>query len=53
MQSVSEDLPICAFLAERTEEGKGTWNDFEWDVAIGHDNMQLNRLMEKGISDNH
>lgn len=53
VQSVGEDLPICAFLAKRTEEGKGTWNDFEWNVVIGHDNMQLNRLMEKGISDNH
>lgn len=50
---IGEDLPICAFLAYRTEQGQSQWDDFEWNVVIGHDNMQINRLMQRGISDNH
>lgn len=50
---IGEDVPICAFLAYRTEQGQARWDDFEWKVVIGHDNMQLNRLMQRGISDNH
>lgn len=48
-----EDLPICAFLAYRTERTGYYWQDFEWNTVIGHDNMQLNRIMQKGLSDNH
>ncbi len=52
--SIGEDLPVCAFLAERTEIGaEREWQDFEWSTVIGHDNMQLNRIMQKGLSDNH
>lgn len=51
--SIGEDLPVCAFLAYRTEHRGYIWNDFEWSTVIGHDNMQLNRIMQKGISDNH
>lgn len=52
-RSIGEDLPICAFLAARTERSGYVWKDFEWGTVIGHDNMQLNRLMQRGISDNH
>lgn len=52
-KSIGEDLPICAFLAYRTQKTGYVWTDFEWDVVIGHDNMQLNRIMQRGISDNH
>ncbi|MCM1537641.1 MAG: hypothetical protein NC254_04500 [bacterium] len=50
---IGEDLPVCAFLADRTEKGQRQWDDFEWNTVVGHDNMQLNRLMQRGISDNH
>lgn len=50
---IGEDIPVCAFLAHRTELGEAVWEDFEWSTVIGHDNMQLNRMMQKGISDNH
>ncbi len=50
---IGEDLPVCAFLADRTEKGQCQWNDFEWNTVISHDNIQLNRLMQRGISDNH
>ena len=52
-KEIGEDLPICAFLAYRTQKTGYKWNDFEWDIVIGHDNMQLNRILQRGISDNH
>lgn len=48
-----EDLPICAYLAWRSEHLGQMWNDFEWNSVIGHDNFQINRIMQRGISDNH
>lgn len=51
--AVGEDLPVCAFLALRTELTGSIWRDFEWSTVIGHDNMQLNRMMQRGLSDNH
>lgn len=53
IRSIGEDLAVCAFLAYRTETYGYVWNDFEWGTVIGHDNMQLNRIMQRGISDNH
>ena len=53
VKSVGEDLPVCAFLAYRTRKTGYQWNDFEWDTVIGNDNMQLNRILQRGISDNH
>lgn len=50
---VGEDLPICAFLAERARLSGIEWLDFEWNPVIGNDNMQLNRILQRGISDNH
>lgn len=52
-ERIGEDLPICAFLAHMTQENGYTWKDFEWNTVIGNDNMQFNRIMQKGISDNH
>lgn len=52
-KSIGEDLPICAYLAYRTERTGYYWEDFEWNTVIGHDNMQLNRIMQRGLSDNH
>lgn len=50
---IGEDIAVCAFLAKRTQLTNHIWRDFEWGVVIGHDNVQLNRIMERGISDNH
>ena len=50
---IGEDLPICAFLSYMTELYKTEWNNFEWRTVVAHDNMQLNRIMQRGISDNH
>lgn len=53
VQVLGEDLPICAFLACRTESMTGGWNDFEWNTVISHDNLQLTRILKKGCADNH
>lgn len=53
VRALGEDLPICAFLADRAEKSRDSWADFEWSPVIGHDNMQMNRIMQKGIADNH
>lgn len=50
--NLSEDIFTCSFLAvedDDTDERK----DFFWNVTIGHNNQMLNRMMEKGIADNH
>lgn len=52
-RGLGEDLAVCAFLAWNTENTGYFWKDFEWDTVIGHDNMQLNRIMQRGLSDNH
>lgn len=53
VRNLGEDLPVCAYLAYVTEEKGISWTDFEWDPVISHDNMQLKRIMQRGITDNH
>ena len=52
-QYVEEDLLVCAYLAVRCRRYGKRHKDFGWDFAIGHNNTQLDRIMEKGISENH
>lgn len=52
-RGLGEDLLICAFLADKSENCGEVWNDFEWDTVISHDNAQLHRIMQRGIADNH
>ena len=53
LEGVGEDLLVCAFLARETEKNGMIWTKFSWNPVIGHDNVQLNRIMERGLSDNH
>jgi len=50
---LGEDLPICAYLSYIRERTGEEWFTFDWNPVIGHDNMQMNRMMQRGISDNH
>lgn len=52
-QYIEEDLLVCAFLAIRNRRFGKEQVDFGWDFVIGHNNTQLNRIMERGISENH
>lgn len=50
---LEEDLFITAFFAQ-----KDLWNarhrvNFFWPPVIGHNNKSLNRLMAKGVAENH
>lgn len=49
---LEEDLLVCAYLAVRSRRYGQKSTNFLWD-RIGHNNAQLNRLMEEGISENH
>lgn len=50
---LEEDLLICAYLAVRSRRYGQKTTNFLWDTSVGHNNMQLNRIMEEGISENH
>ena len=46
---VSEDLLVSAYLAQEQIQQRG----FLWKRVIGHNNVRLNLLLERGISENH
>lgn len=52
-QYVEEDLIVCAYLAACFMRFGKIHTDFGWNTAIGHNNIQLNRIMGRGISENH
>lgn len=51
--SLSEDLFISAFLADREAGGSIAELPFNWKPVITHNNTQLRRILERGISENH
>lgn len=52
-QYVEEDLLVCAYLAVCYKRFGKKHTDFSWNATIGHNNIQLNRIMGRGISENH
>lgn len=50
---IEEDLLVCAYLVMHYKKYGRIHTDFGWNTAIGHNNLQLRRIMEKGISENH
>lgn len=51
---VSEDLLVSAYLAqEDLYEAQIQQRGFLWKRVIGHNNVRLNLLLERGISENH
>ncbi len=51
---VSEDLLVSAYLAqEEMYEQQIQQRGFLWKRVIGHNNVRLNLLLERGISENH
>lgn len=51
--SISEDLPVAAYLAATKRPGELKRNDLNWKLVLGHDNFQLQRIMERGLAENH
>ena len=56
-KKVTNKVDNTVFLAAmyaKTDYKKGKYrNNFIWPDIIGHDNIQLNRILSSGISDNH
>ncbi len=50
---VEEDLLICAFLVMRYKRFYEEHHKFSWNTTIEHNNVQLARIMKRGISENH
>lgn len=50
---LDEDAIICAFLAVRNKRFRENPVYFSWGQTIGHNNVQFNRMLERGISENH
>ncbi len=51
--SLSEDLFIAAFLAYREKNERIRRTAFGWKPVITHNNVQLHRVLEHGMSENH
>lgn len=52
-RELGEDLLVCAFMADDFLKNSRCWNNFTWNIVLGHNNKQLNEIMKEGISDNH
>lgn len=50
---VDGDIFIAAGYARMDFQNGKTRRSFTWGKIIGHNNVQLNTILEKGISDNH
>ena len=53
VERLGEDLLVCAFLVRYEERTGRIWRNFTWNPILAHNNVQLNRIMQRGISDNH
>lgn len=50
---LDEDLFVTAFLAQKDLLSMYQRKNFFWPPVIGHNNKELNRLMSKGVAENH
>lgn len=50
---LSEDLLVCAYCAATKTIEEMRRIGFAWKVVIGHNNVQLNHILKRGISENH
>lgn len=51
--SLDEDLFVTSFLAMKDIIEMKVRRNFLWKPVIGHNNYALNRLVEKGVAENH
>ena len=50
---IEEDLLVCAYYAMRFKRFRNKQVDFAWNTTIDHNNVQLKRIIQRGISENH
>lgn len=53
IHTIGEDLPVVSMLVMRDAEQGRTCQDFAWPPVIGHNNSQLNKILKRGMADNH
>ncbi len=52
-RDIGEDLPVVALITMEGEEYINARGNFYWPPVIRHNNGQLNRILDKGLADNH
>ena len=52
-QDLGEELFVAAFLARQDLKNGRYSKSFDWPFVIGHNNIQLRRLTESGMAENH
>lgn len=52
-QDLGEELFVTAFLARHDLKNGRYSRSFDWPFVIGHNNIQLRSLTEKGMAENH
>lgn len=52
-KDVSEDIFVTAFLARHDLQSGIYCRDFTWPFVISHNNIQLRKITEKGMAENH
>lgn len=50
---LDEDLMVTSFLAFRDLSKPNIRRNFFWPPVIGHNNFMLNRILERGVAENH
>lgn len=53
VKAIGEDVPVLSMIAIRDIEQGIENRNFSWSPVIGHNNKQLERILNKGIADNH
>ncbi|MBR1743201.1 MAG: hypothetical protein IJ733_15295, partial [Lachnospiraceae bacterium] len=52
-KEIGEDSLVTSYLAFRDSRLKKRRTEFYWRPVIGHNSQALNRIMEKGLAENH
>lgn len=50
---ITEDIFVTAFLARDDLRNNKFCKDFTWPVVIGHNNIQLRKITDRGMAENH
>lgn len=50
---VGEDILITSYMAKKDLENGRLRENFSWAPVIGHNNVQLNKILQRGMAENH
>lgn len=52
-KEIGEDIFITSYLAFQDVHGRNKRKNFFWKPVIGHNSRALNKVLEKGVAENH